>query len=57
MTGILPTEPELEARRAGALAAIDALVDIGDEQEQRDTFEALKTSLDEDRMSDRKLFS
>jgi len=57
MTGILPTEPKLEARRARALAAIDAMVDIGDEKEQRDTFEALKASLDEDRMSDRKLFS
>jgi hypothetical protein len=41
-------------------AAIDLLrswrEDEGDEQEQRETWEFLKTALDEDRLSDRPLF-
>jgi hypothetical protein len=41
-------------------AAIDLLRswrEEGDEQEQRETWEFLKTALDEDRLSDRPLFS
>lgn len=38
------------------LARLAAVKDIGDEEEQRETWEYLKRALDEDRLSDRKLF-
>lgn len=42
--------------RERTLRALDALLE-GDEAEQRETFAFLKESLDQDRLSDRKLFS
>jgi hypothetical protein len=39
-----------------ALALLQSWATEGDEQEQRDTWEYLKKVLDEDRLSDRKLF-
>jgi hypothetical protein len=47
--------PELD-RRAAAVAALQAMYDEGDEQEQRETGDFLIKALDEDRLSDRKLF-
>jgi hypothetical protein len=38
------------------LARLATVMDIGDEEEQRETWEYLKRVLDEDRLSDRKLF-
>ena len=49
------TSDEKERRRR-ALAGIDALAEIGTEEEQRDTFEYLAKVIDEDRLSDRKRF-
>ena len=39
-----------------AIALLRSWAEEGDEQEQRDTWEYLKEALDEDRLSDRKLF-
>jgi hypothetical protein len=55
------TEHDLNTvRRAGpkktALSQLIASWFEEDEQEQHDTFEALKKALDEDRLSERKLF-
>ena len=44
-------------RRARALAAIEAVNEMGTEEEQQDTFDFLSRAIDEDRLSDRKLFS
>ena len=38
------------------LANLRTIMDIGDEEEQRETWEYLKKALDEDRLSYRKLF-
>src|SRR5262245_6282877 len=47
--------PEAE-HRAQAVAGLQALFAEGDEQDQRETGEFLVKALDEDRLSDRKLF-
>jgi hypothetical protein len=39
-----------------AIQMLEAMRIEGDEQEQRETWEFLKQALDEDRLSDRKLF-
>ena len=43
-------------RRAQVVAELQALYDEGDEQDQRETGDFLIKALDEDRLSDRKLF-
>ncbi|SRR6266540_185328 len=51
---VLPTkQPPVNS---AALALLQSWAEEGDEQEQRDTWEYLKIVLDEDRLSDRKLF-
>lgn len=50
--GRVLSEEEVERR----MARLAAVKDIGDEEEQRETWEYLKRALDEDRLSDRKLF-
>ncbi|HEY3330120.1 MAG TPA: hypothetical protein VGK19_08890 [Capsulimonadaceae bacterium] len=50
------SRPDESARRQRAIAAIESLSLIGSEEEQRETFEYLAASLDNDRLSDRKLF-
>ena len=47
---------EEKAERARKVALLDQLLEIGDEEEQRETFEFLKQAIDEDRLSDRKRF-
>ena len=44
-------------RRARALAALEAVSEMGSEEEQRETFEYLAHAIDENRISDRKRFS
>ena len=44
-------------QRARSLALLESVRDIGDEEEQRDTFTYLREAVDEDRLSDRKRFS
>jgi hypothetical protein len=43
-----------EAERQRKIALLDQLLEIGDEEEQRETFEVLKKAINEDRFSDRK---
>jgi hypothetical protein len=50
------TEEEVRQRNALALAALDAVREIGDEVEQRETLEYLIRVIDEDRLSDRPRF-
>ncbi len=45
-----------EEKRQRSLRLLDSLLEIGDEEEQRETFEYLKQAMDEDRLSDRKRF-
>jgi hypothetical protein len=53
----LPTPASDEQdRRKRALAGIDALAEIGTQEEQRETFEYLARVIDEDRLSDRRRF-
>jgi hypothetical protein len=47
---------EIRERNALALAALDAVEEIGDDAEQRDTLSYLMRVVDEDRMSDRPRF-
>lgn len=49
----LPSVPDKEQ----SLTALNDLLEIGSKQEQDETMTFLKQSLDEDRLSDRKLFS
>ena len=51
-----PPTPDEQDRRKRALAGIDALAEMGTEQEQHETFEYLARVIDEDRLSDRKRF-
>jgi hypothetical protein len=51
----LPADSDADIRKR-ALAAIDSLSLMGTETEQRDTFDYLSRAIDEDRLSDRKLF-
>jgi hypothetical protein len=50
------TEDEIRERNARALAALDAIEQIGDDAEQRETLEYLMRAVDEDRLSDRPRF-
>jgi len=53
----LPLSPEeIDQRAALALQALDSLEDMGDEEEQRETFAHLARAVNEDRLSDRPLF-
>lgn len=45
-----------EDRRAKAIALLQSWIDDDDEQEQQETWDFLVQALDEDRLSDRKLF-
>ncbi len=47
---------EIRERNALELAALDAIEQIGDESEQRETLEYLMRVVDEDRLSDRPRF-
>lgn len=47
---------EIRERNALALAALEAIEQIGDDSEQRETFEYLARVVDEDRLSDRPRF-
>ena len=50
--------PDAEAaKRERSLTLIDSLTEIGDAEEQKETFEYLKAAIDEDRLSYRKRFS
>lgn len=48
-------QEQLEKNRALA-AILESWIQEGDEEEQRETWEFLRKALDEDRLSDRKLF-
>jgi hypothetical protein len=50
------TEEEIRARAEVAIRALDALDDIGDEEEQRETLEFLINALYEETLSFRKRF-
>jgi hypothetical protein len=50
------TEEEVRERNARALAALDAIEQIGDDAEQRETLDYLMRVVDEDRLSDRPRF-
>jgi hypothetical protein len=50
------TEGEVRERNARALAALDAVEQIGDDAEQRETLDYLMRVVDEDRLSDRPRF-
>jgi hypothetical protein len=50
------TEDEVRERNARALAAVDAIEQIGDDAEQRETLDDLMRGVDEDRLSDRPRF-
>jgi hypothetical protein len=47
------TEDEIRQRNALALAALEAVEEIGDDAEQRETLDHLIRVVDEDRLSDR----
>jgi excisionase family DNA binding protein len=50
------TEEEIRRRNEEAIRGLDEVAAIGDEEEQRATFEALKIAVDEEPLSDRKRF-
>ena len=50
------TDAEIGERNALALAALDAIKEIGDEAEQNETLEYLMRAVDEDRLSARPRF-
>jgi hypothetical protein len=50
------SEDEICERNAKALEALDAIEEIGDDEEQRDTLGYLMRVVDEDRLSDRSRF-
>jgi hypothetical protein len=50
------TEGQVRERNARALAALDAIAQIGDDAEQRETLDYLMRVVDEDRLSDRPRF-
>ena len=50
------TEQEILQRNAEAIRALDEVAEMGDEDEQRATLEALMTAIDEEPLSDRKRF-
>ena len=54
---LLPmTDAELQARAIEIARGLDALDDMGDQEEQRQTLEALMKAVDEEPLSDRKRF-
>jgi hypothetical protein len=50
------SEEEIRRRNEQAIRALDALDDMGDEDEQRETLEFLIKAIDEDRLSKRRRF-
>jgi hypothetical protein len=50
------SDGEIRERNAFALAALDAIEQIGDQSQQRETLEYLMLVVDEDRLSDRRRF-
>jgi hypothetical protein len=50
------SEEEIRRRNEDAIRALDSLHEIGDAEEQRATFEALATGIDEEPLSDRQRF-
>lgn len=50
------SEEEIARRAEAAIRALDALDDMGDEDEQRETLDALIEAIDQDRLSDRRRF-
>jgi hypothetical protein len=50
------SEDEILEQNAGAIRALDEVAEIGDEQEQRATLEALMTAIDEEPLSARRRF-
>lgn len=52
----LPQEDEI-SRRERSLTLLRSVDDIGDEAEQRETFNTLQTAIEEDRLSGRKRFA
>ena len=50
------TDAEVRARAEVAIRALDAIDDMGDEEEQRQTLEALMEAIDAEPLSDRKRF-
>jgi hypothetical protein len=50
------TEEEILRRNAEAIRALDEVAEMGDEEEQRATLEALMTSIDEEPLSSRRRF-
>ncbi len=53
---LLMTEAEIRARAEEIVRGLDALDDMGDEEEQRQTLEALIKAIDEEPLSNRKRF-
>jgi hypothetical protein len=49
-------EEEIRQRNSVAMAALEALEEIGDEVEQRETLDYLRQVVDEDRLSSRPRF-
>lgn len=49
------TDPNQQARNENALRLLE-MWSAGDEQEQKETWQFLKVALDEDRLSERRLF-
>jgi hypothetical protein len=50
------TDEEIRVRNAEAIRALDEIATIGDEEEQRATFDALMVAIDDEPLSDRKRF-
>ena len=50
------TDAEIRARAGEIARGLDALDNMGDEEEQRQTLEALMKAIDEEPLSDRKRF-
>lgn len=50
------TDAEIRARAGDIARGLDALDDMGDEEEQRETLEALIKAIDEEPLSGRKRF-
>ncbi len=50
------TEEEIVERNAEAIRALDEVAEMGDEEEQRATLEALMIAIDEEPLSPRKRF-
>jgi hypothetical protein len=50
------TEEEILQRNVEAIRALDEVAEMGDQEEQRATLEALMTAIDEEPLSDRRRF-